>query len=651
VCIIVLVFSNLLSAAGESPATYPFRIVQMSDTQPPPGDEKLWQRTAEAVELVNSLKPDIVIFPGDITHSGTENEHKRIKDILSKIEAPVYFVPGNHDTIWPADDVERSLSSEEMRQTKLELYRNYFGSDYWSLEHGNFLFVGFDSTENWPNLSLQRRQWIKGAFLSNDKPYKFVVTHYPHPEIQGTDLDYVLTSAGVIGYLHGHNHTIQAYEDATTGRFVFSSGSATLPYDDDDDDDNDYGVMYFDVYKDSLVCFWQPVHGNVRPLGVFDLKEAVSAVARRKKVLDVAPYLQQLEPTEVTIKWQTQILPQAQVVFRKQGDAKWTNKALEFEPLLHEVKINGLAPETKYEFYVDVATSEFGQVKSQGATFKTPPTQSDSVTFAVYGDTRTFPLDHEKVISAMVENAADKLDLWIHTGDLLDNGLDFEGWSREFFAPARELLARVPLYPVLGNHENDSIHYFTFFNLPDNERWYSFDRGPVHFTFLDSYFSSFLPGSTQYQWLENDLANSALNWKIVVLHSPVFTSGPHGKLNDQGVPAESEIAQMQMHIIPLLEKHGVTMVFSGHDHIYERSQKESVYYIVAGGGGAPLYDTTSNEKQNPYSQVVYNKHHYCLVEATASEFNLSVYDVKGEVLDKLNLNSAESVKSKQAITK
>ena len=72
---------------------------------------------------------------------------------------------------------------------------------------------------------------------------------------------------------------------------------------------------------------------------------------------------------------------------------------------------------------------------------------------------------------------------------------------------------------------------------------------------------------------------------------------------------------------------------------------------VSGGGGAPLYDTGPNHEQNPYNQVVFSKHHYCLVQATVNEFNLSVYDGDGEILDKINLSFADSVKTKQAISK
>ncbi|MBN2455019.1 MAG: metallophosphoesterase [Sedimentisphaerales bacterium] len=74
--------------------TYPFRVVQISDTQPHFDDPNQWQRVSECIELVNSLNPDIVIFPGDLTYSGTEDEYKRIKEILSKIEAPLQAVGG-----------------------------------------------------------------------------------------------------------------------------------------------------------------------------------------------------------------------------------------------------------------------------------------------------------------------------------------------------------------------------------------------------------------------------------------------------------------------------------------------------------------------------------------------------------------------------
>ena len=98
VCLILIDVGSVFGGSEDGSITYPFRIVQISDTQPPLNDEVLWKRASESIMAINSLKPDIVIFAGDITHIGSEDAYKRIKGILSKIQAPVYYVPGNRET-------------------------------------------------------------------------------------------------------------------------------------------------------------------------------------------------------------------------------------------------------------------------------------------------------------------------------------------------------------------------------------------------------------------------------------------------------------------------------------------------------------------------------------------------------------------------
>lgn len=75
--------------------------------------------------------------------------------------------------------------------------------------------------------------------------------------------------------------------------------------------------------------------------------------------------------------------------------------------------------------------------------------------------------------------------------------------------------------------------------------------------------------------------------------------------------------------------------------MYERSQKGDIYYIISGGGGAPLYNNQTNLDQNPYSQILINKHHYCIVNATPETFNLTVYDTDGNIMDEVKLTKTE----------
>src|SRR5205085_3820175 len=80
----------------------------------------------------------------------------------------------------------------------------------------------------------------------------------------------------------------------------------------------------------------------------------------------------------------------------------------------------------------------------------------------------------------------------------------------------------------------------------------------------------------QLQWLEQQLKGSKDDWKICYFHHPLYSSGGrHGSEVDLRVLLE-----------PLFLKYGVNVVFSGHDHIYERIKpQKGIYYFVAGSGG------------------------------------------------------------------
>jgi hypothetical protein len=113
---------------------------------------------------------------------------------------------------------------------------------------------------------------------------------------------------------------------------------------------------------------------------------------------------------------------------------------------------------------------------------------------------------------------------------------------------------------------------------------------------MDGY-ADYTPGSAQYTWLENDLANTDKLWKIVFFHWPPYSTGPHGSYKS-----------VRYALGPLFAQYGVDLVFNGHDHDYERSIAGGTVYIVTGGGGAPLYDQVSS---NPYS-VYFTRTYHCV---------------------------------------
>jgi Calcineurin-like phosphoesterase len=73
-----------------------------------------------------------------------------------------------------------------------------------------------------------------------------------------------------------------------------------------------------------------------------------------------------------------------------------------------------------------------------------------------------------------------------------------------------------------------------------------------------------------------ELANTDATWKIPYFHHPLYSSGAtHG--------SSLELRQL---LEPVFVRDGVRVVFSGHDHVYERTKpQKGIYYFVEGSGG------------------------------------------------------------------
>jgi hypothetical protein len=152
-----------------------------------------------------------------------------------------------------------------------------------------------------------------------------------------------------------------------------------------------------------------------------------------------------------------------------------------------------------------------------------------------------------------------------------------------FFNVERGLMGRLPVYPSVGNHDiSNMTNWFRFLALPNNERWYTLRYGNSAFHCVDVY-STYTPGSTQYNWLVSELqadsANPAVRHIFVFLHEPPYTTST----------GHSSNLTVRQYLCPLFERFHVAITFQGHNHCYEHALVNGVHYIVTGGGGAPLY--------------------------------------------------------------
>ncbi|MCJ7707114.1 MAG: metallophosphoesterase family protein, partial [Anaerolineales bacterium] len=329
------------------------------------------------------------------------------------------------------------------------------------------------------------------------------------------------------------------------------------------------------------------------------------------------PYLQSVTTNSVIVVWDTNLPSAGEVAYGESAD--YTSQTA--DPAIgvrHAVTLTNLAPYTLYHYRIQT----LGWPLSEDFTFRTAadPSQT-SFTFAVFGDTRTGHEVHRSVIDRLVALAP---DFALHTGDLVGDGLLASEWAR-FLTIEAPLMARVPLFPTLGNHEAESPLYFDTFYLPGNEHWYTFDYGNARFVCVDvDGYAHFGTASEQYAWLEATLAANTQPWLFVYLHVPPYSS----------LAEDSFEVAVRQSLTPLFERTGVDAVFAGHHHNYQRSIVNGITYLVTGGGGAELYNVT-----HPAPELITyrNVHHVMLFHVSGDTLTAEAMTPEGEVFDQFSL--------------
>jgi hypothetical protein len=290
----------------------------------------------------------------------------------------------------------------------------------------------------------------------------------------------------------------------------------------------------------------------------------------------------------------------------------------------HAVTLSGLQPGCRYYYRVTGA--------QKTASFRTAPEGTGSgFTFAIVGDSGTGS-KAQWAVAGVLERM--KPDLILHTGDVVYPKGDDADYDPKFFAPYRRIIEGVPIFPSLGNHDVETKNgspYLENFYLPRNDldstgRYYSFDWGNVHFVALDSelyYDDDGGDPERQKAWLERDLGETRQPWKVVFFHRPPYSSSEHG--SDLMVREDLE---------PTLARHGVNLVFSGHDHDYERTvQIKGATYVVTGGGGKDLYEAGESE----WTAFSRSTHHAVRVRVDGDRLLLEAVEPTGAVVDRLEL--------------
>jgi 3',5'-cyclic AMP phosphodiesterase CpdA len=266
------------------------------------------------------------------------------------------------------------------------------------------------------------------------------------------------------------------------------------------------------------------------------------------------------------------------------------------------------------------------------AVFQTGKTGDAPFRFAVFGDSGSgSPAQY--TVARQIE--AQAVDFIIHTGDVVyPKGAD-QDYREHFYLPYRNLLARIPFFPAIGNHDKITANgqpWLNNFILPGEERFYSFSYGNALFVALNSY-----DVLNSARWLEAQLSRSDKLWKFVFFHEPPFSSGYSHPWYSAHKDRTGN-AHERRGWVPLFVKYKVDIVFSGHDHMYTRlRRKDGVIYIVEGIGGSDFYKIN---KQAPEVEFTDN-----------SEFGFGLAEVAGPTLVFQHVTASGAVLDSFTLTK
>jgi len=196
-----------------------------------------------------------------------------------------------------------------------------------------------------------------------------------------------------------------------------------------------------------------------------------------------------------------------------------------------------------------------------------------TVRFAVIGDNGTGKSPQYDVASQMVAaRTAFPFAFVLMLGDNLYGSQGPKDFVEKFERPYAPLLqAGVRFYAALGNHDEPANRFYGAFHM-NGARYYTFVEGHVRFFVLDTN----LFDTVQRRWFEVELSRAGEPWKIVYFHHPLYSDGDRHGSN----------VELRTVLEPLLVKYGVPVVFSGHEHIYQRTRPQrGITYFVEGASG------------------------------------------------------------------
>jgi len=266
----------------------------------------------------------------------------------------------------------------------------------------------------------------------------------------------------------------------------------------------------------------------------------------------------------------------------------------------------------------------------------------DEFTFGFISDTQSKPKNHKKVADAMVKHLEkNKINFVLHTGDITHVGGENERWLN-FFNVAQSYLGGRPIMAAIGNHS----YWKDKTNKPLPELFQKYMRweGSEEIGYMTAIYPLFqmviinsnfdklvnTEVEKQFAWLEQTLKEAQLQNRttMVAMHYPPFSTS--------FFQASKAAKFLRKYYVPLFEKYGVKLVLTGHTHVYERSFKDGVNYVIAGpaGGirGIPMGRNKHRVMADTFART------FTTIKVTKDQISLKTMNHKRKEIDKLTID-------------
>jgi MYXO-CTERM domain-containing protein len=367
--------------------------------------------------------------------------------------------------------------------------------------------------------------------------------------------------------------------------------------------------------------------------------------------------------TTMTVSWNTTVATGSEVklgtspgVYTQTvpGTSLQANAGLGY---VHEATLSGLTPSTTYYYVAGNSADGY----SSEASFTTGPTEDPNcgdMRFVFVADNRPDPVfgGGQNWPQILGQAATHKPAFVLNGGDMVIDGDQIGEWLT-FLGYTSPVAKSIPFMSCIGNHDNgpgegNGANYNQLFAAPvstgpsgsNTEDYYYFTYGNAIFVSLstETFTGGSIPFGTQAAYLDEVLTQNPKKWKFVYYHKPSYTTEAPFSISHEPNEENQNAA-----LVAIIDKHHVDVVFTSHNHWYERFHPTNcatkgqpgsnspcsegptgfatgTVYIVSGGAGAftiPAFLCGNT----PGRAACSGDHHYVLVDIDDEKLTLETW--------------------------